>query len=94
MNLYIQIVHIIFISEGRKTMSEYVKLKISDVDRFCRDINYLKSDINAGEGNRLIDAKSLLSLMVLDFSKDIKVEIITDDKYEIERFKEILDKYK
>lgn len=75
-------------------MIGYVKLKISDIDRFCRDVNYLRSDVNAGEGNRIIDAKSLLSLMVLDLSKDIKVEIITNDEYEIERFKEILERYK
>lgn len=75
-------------------MIGYVKLKISDIDRFCRDVNYLRSDVNAGEGNRMIDAKSLLSLMVLDLSNDIKVEIITDDEYEIERFKEILERYK
>ena len=75
-------------------MSGYVKLSITEVDNFCRDVNTFKADINAGEGNRLIDPKSLLSIMTLDLLKDIKVEIITDDEYEIGRFKEILEKYK
>lgn len=75
-------------------MSGYVKLSITEVDNFCRDVNTFKADINAGDGNRLIDPKSLLSIMTLDLLKDIKVEIITDDEYEIGRFKELLEKYK
>lgn len=75
-------------------MSGYVKLSITEVDNFCRDVNTFKADINAGEGNRLIDPKSLLSIMTLDLLKDIKVEIITDDEYEIGRSKELLEKYK
>ena len=75
-------------------MTGYVKLNITDVDRFCRDVNTFKADINAGEGNRVIDPKSLLSIMTLDLLKKIRVEIITDDKYEIGRFKELLEKYK
>lgn len=75
-------------------MFGYVKLNIADVDRFCRDVNTFKADINAGEGNRVIDPKSILSIMTLDLLKKIRVEIITDDEYEIERFKELLNKYK
>jgi len=75
-------------------MDGYVKLNITDIDRFCRDVNTFKADINAGEGNRIIDPKSLLSIMTLDLLKKIRVEIITDDKYEIERFKELLNKYR
>lgn len=75
-------------------MFGYVKLNITDVDRFCRDVNTFKADINAGEGNRVIDPKSILSIMTLDLLKKIRVEIITDDEYEIERFKELLNKYK
>lgn len=75
-------------------MIGYVKLNITDIDRFCRDVNTFKADINAGEGNRIIDPKSLLSIMTLDLFQRVKVEIITDDKYEIERFEELLEKYK
>ncbi len=75
-------------------MDGYVKLNITDIDRFCRDVNTFKADINAGEGNRIIDPKSLLSIMTLDLLKKIRVEIITDDEYEIGRFKELLNKYK
>lgn len=75
-------------------MFGYIKLNITDVDSFCRDVNTFKSDINAGEGNRLIDPKSILSIMTLDLLKKIRIEIITDDQYEIDRFKELLSKYK
>ncbi len=75
-------------------MDGYVKLNITDIDRFCRDVNTFKADINAGEGNRIIDPKSLLSIMTLDLLKKIRVEIITDDEYEIGRFKELLNKYR
>jgi phosphotransferase system HPr-like phosphotransfer protein len=71
----------------------YVRLKMSDVDFFCRDINTFQSDINAGEGNRVVDPKSLLSIMTLDLSKPVKLEIFTDDDYEKERFREVLNKY-
>lgn len=75
-------------------MFGYVKLNITDVDNFCKDVNTFKADINAGDGNRVIDPKSLLSIMTLDLLKEIKVEIITDDEYEINRFRELLHKYK
>lgn len=74
-------------------MVGYVKLNITDVDSFCKDVNTFKADINAGEGNRVIDPKSLLSIMTLDLLKKIRVEIITDDEYEINRFRELLNKY-
>lgn len=75
-------------------MVGYVNLKLSDVDFFCRDVNTFKSDVNAGEGNRVIDAKSLLSILTLDFSKPVKIEVITEDKYEIDAFKDLLRRYK
>lgn len=76
-------------------MIKYVKLKISDIDNFCRNMNTLEhSDINVGEGNVILDAKSLLSLITLDFTKDIRVEIITNNERELKLFEEILERYK
>lgn len=75
-------------------MFGYVKLNITDIDKFCRDVNTFKSDINAGEGNRVIDPKSMLSITTLDLSRKIKLIIITDDEYELKRFEELLNKYK
>lgn len=75
-------------------MFGYVKLNVIDIDRFCRDVNTFKSDINAGEGNRVIDPKSMLSITTLDLSRKIKLIIITDDEYELKRFEELLNKYK
>lgn len=76
-------------------MVRYVKLKVSDIDSFCRNMNTLEnSDINIGEGNVILDAKSLLSLTTLDFTKDIRVEIITNDENETRLFEEILERYR
>ena len=75
-------------------MFGYVKLNITDIDKFCRDVNTFKSDINAGEGNRVIDPKSMISITTLDLSRKIKLIIITDDEYELKRFEELLNKYK
>lgn len=74
-------------------MVGYVVLKVTDIDHFCRDVNTFKSDINAGEGNRVIDAKSLLSITTLNLSKKVRVEIITDDKFELYKFKDLLRRY-
>lgn len=76
-------------------MVKYVKLNITDIDSFCRNMNTLEhSDINVGEGNVILDAKSLLSLTTLNFNKDIRVEIITNDKRDLKLFEEILERYK
>ena len=75
-------------------MFGYVNLKITDVDFFCRDVNTFNAEINIGEDNKVLDAKSLLSLINLDFSKPIKVEILTHDCYELGRFEELIKMYK
>lgn len=76
-------------------MVKYVKLNINDIDSFCRNMNTLEhSDINVGEGNIILDAKSLLSLTTLNFNKDIRVEIITNDEKDLKLFEEILERYK
>lgn len=53
-------------------MFGYIKLNITDIDSFCRDVNTFKADINAGEGNRLIDPKSLLSIMTLNLLEKLE----------------------
>lgn len=75
-------------------MFKYINLKITDVDNFCKNMNTLKySDINVGERNHSIDGKSLLGLITLDFTKQIRVEIITNNEYELKLFEEILNRY-
>jgi PTS HPr component phosphorylation site. len=76
-------------------MVKYVKLKITDIDNFCKNMNtLLHSDINIGDKNHILDGKSLLSLTTLDFTKSIRVEIISDDSYELNLFEKILERYK
>ncbi len=74
-------------------MIGHIRLNVTNIDNFCKNANTFKSDINIGEGNRLIDAKSLLGLVTLDFSEDVKLEIITDDENEKRRFKDLLRIY-
>ena len=75
-------------------MFGYVNLRITDVDFFCRDVNTFKSDVNIEQGNKVLDAKSLLSLINLDFTKPNKVEIFTENKYELDAFEDLIRRYK
>lgn len=69
------------------------RLKITETDSFCSNINTLKSTVLAIEKDREVYIKSLISLLTLDLSKEITVEIISDDERELKRFREIIELY-
>ncbi len=70
-----------------------LRLKLTETDSFCSNINTLKSTVLAIEKDREVYIKSLISLLTLDLSKEITVEIISDDEKELKRFKEIIERY-
>ena len=74
-------------------MIGYLKLELTEVDSFCGNINTLKSTVLAFEKDREVYIKSLISLLTLDLSKEICVEINSDDEYELKLFKEIIERY-
>lgn len=74
-------------------MIGYLKLELTDVDSFCRNINTFKSSVVAVEGNNTIYIKSLISLLTVDLSKEICVKIDSDDEKELKLFAEIIERY-
>lgn len=70
-----------------------LRLKITETDSFCSNINTLKSTVLAIEKDREVYIKSLISLLTLDLGKEITVKIISNDKKELKRFREIIELY-
>ena len=64
-----------------------------DATRFVSDVSEVKCDINITDGHIVLDAKSLIAVLTLDFSKEFQVEIISKDQEEIERFASLMEQY-
>ena len=66
---------------------------INNLRQFNTDILYkISSPVDARYENQVVDAKSLLGLISLS-SHNIKVVIFSDNKEELETFKEICERY-
>lgn len=77
-------------------MLALLKLEVIDVDSFCAKINTLKSTVIAIDENREVYIKSLISFITLfsfSYSRLLTLKIISDDDYELKRFKEIVEQY-
>ena len=74
-------------------MIGYLKLELTEVDHFCHNINTFKSPIYAIESDRTVYIKSLISLLTLDLSKELKVVIDSEDKYELDAFMDLILRY-
>lgn len=73
----------------------FVRFENTDVARkFVDDVNTLPFDVNISEGSRIFDAKSLIAVMNLDFSKKFLVTPIIENKLsQITAFNDTLRKY-
>lgn len=66
---------------------------LNNLRQFNGDIMYqIASDVNAKYENQVVDAKSMMGLMMISIH-DITVSINSDDKKELETFKQICEKY-
>ena len=66
---------------------------IDNVENFVKEISEkIMSDVDAFYENQIVDAKSLLGVVMIT-SRPIEVEIISDDEEEIKVFEEICKKY-
>ena len=77
-------------------MIALLKLNVTEADSFCSKINTLKSTVIAVEADREVYIKSLISLITLftfDYTRELTLKIISDDDYELKRFKEIIEQY-
>ena len=74
-------------------MTGYLHLELTDIDSFCNSINVFKSDVVAIKNGEEVYIKSLISLLTLDFSKEICVLTKSDDDCELKLFREIIERY-
>ena len=66
---------------------------IDNVESFVKEISEkIRSDVDAIYERQVVDAKSLLGVVMIT-SRPIEVEIISDDEEEIKVFEEICKKY-
>ena len=73
----------------------FVKFENTDVARkFVDDVNTLPFDVNIADGSRIFDAKSLMAVLNLDFSKKFLVTPIIENKLtQITAFNDTIRKY-
>lgn len=77
-------------------MKKRFTVDLHDVDNtesFVKEISEkIRSDVDATYEKRVVDAKSLLGVIMIT-SHPVEVEIISDDEEEIKVFEEICKKY-
>lgn len=68
-----------------------VTVRLNSVDKvreFVIKANKFDSEVDGIRGRYICDAKSILSILAFDLNQSLDVGIISDDKEEIEKFKE------
>ena len=72
-----------------------IRLRLIDVAEFVGITEGFKSDINIHSINNsiVVDAKSIMSVMWLNFSNKLFVDINSNDQEEIKRFNNEMKKY-
>lgn len=72
-----------------------IRLRLVDVAEFVGITEGFKSDINIHSINNsiVVDAKSIMSVMWLDFSNKLFVDINSNNEEEIERFNKEMERY-
>lgn len=68
--------------------------EIKKVNWFVQEVTSFESDIDLVSGRYVINAKSIMGIFSLDLSKPIEVVIDSDNEAEINRFVEVMKKYK
>lgn len=71
-----------------------IRIKLRDTDDVCRFtdiVNSYISDINVYCGSIILDGKSALSLFSLGLPTKVKVQIVSGDNEECDRFKKDME---
>ena len=74
-----------------------VLIKINSMDElqsFAFDVMNFSSEIDLVKDSHCVDAKSIMCIMAMNIREPLYVEILSDDKNEINLFKKIMNKYK
>ncbi len=67
---------------------------VNTIKKFINVTRRFESDIDAFGARFQVDAKSILALFSVDLSKGIYVQILSDDKDEIEKFTSAMEEFK
>lgn len=79
-------------------MKNQIKVLLEKQENVIEFVNIASSyacniDIKSTEYKALLDAKSILGVMSMDFSNPLIVELITEDNNIIEKFKQDIQKF-
>lgn len=70
-----------------------INLKYDDLKEFIKTTESFESDIDIIKGRYVVDAKSIMGILSLDFSKDISVVIHSNNEDEIAKFLDVMKKF-
>lgn len=70
-----------------------INLKYDDLKEFIKTTESFESDIDIIKGRYVVDAKSIMGILSLDFSKDISVVIHSNNEDEIAKFLETMKRF-
>lgn len=62
---------------------QQVNVKFNDVEQirqFIRTIDKFDTNFDLGSGHRVVDAKSIIGVMALDFSRPLRLRYHSDDE--------------
>lgn len=71
-----------------------INLTYDDLKEFIRITSSFESDIDIVKGRYVIDAKSIMGILSLDFSKGVDIVIHSVNEDEIIRFLDAMKKFK
>lgn len=78
-------------------MNTKIKINLNNFEKarnFISVAGGFESDIDTISRHYVIDAKSILGIFTLDLSKDIEVEIHSDNEEEIKKFNNEMENFK
>ena len=70
-----------------------IKLKYEDLKEFIKITTSFESNIDMIKYRNVVDAKSIMGILSLDFSKDIFVKIHSSNEDEIVKFLDAMKKF-
>ena len=78
-------------------MNTTAKILINTLDKaqkFQKEMEKLKSDIDIGTDRYVVNAKSIMGVLSVDITKPLSVKIISGDQEEISLFNKLIEKYR
>lgn len=71
-----------------------ISLRYDDLKSFLNVTSKFKSKIYMKKGRYVVDAKSIMGILSIDFSNEVEVEIITNNEDELIRFFKDMEEFK